>query len=207
MTLILLMLMPLAAWIGLNATSLVTVVFMRGEFTPEMAAIVSAALLGFLPSTVFPSLIYVLSEAFYAMDKIKVPAIVMPIGTALYLLFALVLTDRLGVFGLALSGSMSFVVVCIILTVTLSRTLERFQASRIATRFLKYALISFAAFWPPVAILESLEASPLVTVVGSLAVGGVLYVLILAVARDDGFTYAYKQLRDIRRSRKVVTES
>ena len=51
------------------------VFFQRGQFTPEMGALVTGAVVGLTPSVLFVGLNQLLTNAFYAMDKIKVPAL------------------------------------------------------------------------------------------------------------------------------------
>src|SRR5262245_17264831 len=79
-----LLLAPLLWWVTLNGDEIVRVFFQRGQFTPEMAGLVTGALVGLVPSVLFIGLNQLLTNAFYAMDKVKVPAIVMPFGTVVY---------------------------------------------------------------------------------------------------------------------------
>ena len=97
--------MPIAVWMGLNAKPLINVLFLRGEFTSAMAELAVLALLGMVASVVFQGLVKLLSHSFYAMHRIEIPMVVMPLGTSVFFVATKFLSEAYGLFGLTLANS------------------------------------------------------------------------------------------------------
>jgi peptidoglycan biosynthesis protein MviN/MurJ (putative lipid II flippase) len=176
---------------------LIAVLFLRGEFTLDMATLVSLGLLGLVPAIVFQGLTPILSNAFYAMNMIRVPAIVMPFGTAIYLGLAMLLSARYGILGLAFAESLSWIALFIALLFLLARSLGQFSAGRAIKALLQYTITSLLSFGLTTRLLVESDLPALLSLLISLTIGGGLYLLLLTVLRDDGLTVVYQRLREI----------
>jgi putative peptidoglycan lipid II flippase len=179
-----LLLAPLLWWMGFNAHVLVQVLFMRGEFDVHMAALVSLALIGAVPSVLFSDVNAIMSNGFYALGRVLVPAVVMPLGTVLYCAFAVPLSIRYGVIGMTASVSAAGFIVFIVMAVFLSRQLAHFSALRTLGYLARYVALGGAAVGIPYAVLTALGAAERPTAALSLIVGTGLYALILVALRD-----------------------
>lgn len=198
-----LLLAPLLWWIGLHAEVIVRVLFERGAFDAEMTALVALALVGLVPSIVFFGVNALLSNAFYAMDRVLVPTLVMPVGTAVYLVAAPATYRPLGVFGLSLSLSAVAVVVFAILLGQLARHVPEFRARVVAWRLALYTLLSGAAAVAAVR-LTGTGAGDAVDAVLSLVVGAGLYIGALALVKDRTLAEVYEYFRRAWPSRASV---
>lgn len=192
-----LLLTPLLWWIAFNAGEIVRVLFGRGEFTPAMGVLVAGTLLALTPSVLFIGVNQILSNAFYAMDRIKVPAIVMPLGMVVYVLCAVPLSRALGAQGLALSTSLMSVVMFAILTVSLSRLLTKLRLAETLPRLGVYVVLSGAVMAGVTVGLNGLGLEPAAVAVASLPVGAGLYAAVLAVARDATFVRVLRFVRGL----------
>src|SRR5690606_34176565 len=177
-------LVPLLAWLGFNATEIVRWVFERGRFDVGMAGLVATALLGFLPCAVLYGLNTVLSNAFYAADRIAVPALVPLAGTAVYVAVAWPLASALGLFGLALAYSVAAVTTFVVMLAMLRRLLPEFDAGDIGLRFAAYTALAVATLGTAHALALRAGLAPAAVAAASLAAGGLVYVGALAACRD-----------------------
>jgi putative peptidoglycan lipid II flippase len=142
---ILLIVTPVAVWYAIEADIIIRAVFQRGEFTDAMASLVVAALIGYAGSVIFSGVVQILSNGFYAMNRISVPAIIMPIGTAVFLVLAIFLSPGLGVLGLTVSASITAALVAVALMVIFRRHVKKFAVTEISLNIVKYTILSVIA--------------------------------------------------------------
>lgn len=183
-TSVLLIVTPIAAWYAIEADVIVQAIFERGEFTPEMRQLVVLALLGLVTSILFMGVNQMLSNGFYAMSEIRVPAIAMPLGTILQFLIASVLAPIYGVIGLTASASISSVLIAIVLTVYFRRLVPAFDIASVLVAFLRY---SIGAVLAALAAMSAREYLALDAIPGFLVSGSVLvaaYFVLMLITRD-----------------------
>ena len=177
------MLAPLLWWLALESAAIIGTLFERGAFGPAMTAVVAATLVAFVPSVVFFGANALLSNAFYALDRVTVPAITMPIGTGVYLAVAPFVYRPLGVPGLALAASAAALVVFLLLVYCLSRQVEGFRAGAVLGKILWYGAAGGAALAAAKLALAGVESAPL-RAGAALVLGAPLYLGLLALVRD-----------------------
>jgi putative peptidoglycan lipid II flippase len=190
-----LLLVPALWWIILNSETLVEVVFARGEFTPRMTTLVAATLIALAPSVLFSGLGQLLASAFYAMGRVRVPALIMPLGMLAFVAAALPLSRTLGAQGIALATTISAMLVFGALFTYLSRAVSGLSWDPIALHLLGYTALGGTLMGGVMLALQQLDLSPLVTAVASLPAGTVLYVAVLAVARNRTLGAVLRVLR------------
>jgi len=182
-----LVLAPLIWWIALNSGALVEVLFGHGKFTPEMVSLVAGILLALVPSVLFLGVNQLLSNAFYAMDRVKVPAIVMPLGTAVYIAAAVPLSRWLGTQGLAVATTVAAVTVFMALLVALARKVPQIRLLRTTGGLALYAVLGGAAMLGATAALTRIEWSPLAVAIATLSLGSAAYAAALYFGNDRTF--------------------
>lgn len=182
-----LVLAPLLWWMALSAGAIVDLMFVRGRFTPEMANVVAGALLAFTPSVIFAGCNQLLSNAFYAMDRVKVPAIVMPLGTLLYVAAAVPLSAWLGTQGLAAATSLAAAAIFMALLYTIARQIPEIGFWRTAGRLGFYAVLAGTAMLGANAALSTLGWAPLAVAASTLSVGTAAYAAALYLGGDATF--------------------
>ncbi|HEX6997126.1 MAG TPA: lipid II flippase MurJ [Gammaproteobacteria bacterium] len=179
-----LVLAPPLWWMALESDALVAVLFQRGAFDAGMTTLVALAIVGFAPSVVFSGVNTLLSSAFYALDRVAVPALVMPLGTVVYLASALATYRPFGVLGLASAASVVNVVVFGLMLYCLGRQLPKLGRLRILGRVAAYGALAGAALALPAALLEGVAWHPIAEAAATLLVGSALYLGVLSLARD-----------------------
>jgi putative peptidoglycan lipid II flippase len=189
------LLVPALWWIILNSETLVEVVFARGEFTPRMTTLVAATLIALAPSVLFSGLGQLLASAFYAMGRVRVPALIMPLGMLAFVAAALPLSRTLGAQGIALATTISAMLVFGALFTYLSRAVSGLSWDPIALHLLGYTALGGTLMGGVMLALQQLDLSPLVTAVASLPAGTVLYVAVLAVSRNRTLGAVLRVLR------------
>lgn len=190
-----LVLAPLLWWIALDSHAIVQLLFQHGRFTPEMGALVAAVLVGLVPSVLFVGVNQLLSNAFYAMDRVTVPAVVMPLGTLVYLAVALPLSSSLGAPALAIATSIATMILFAVLLLALARQLPEIELRRTAGAFVLYAVLAGAAMLATVAGLTRVEMPPLAVAAAALPLGTAAYAAALFYGGDRTFQALLKLLR------------
>jgi putative peptidoglycan lipid II flippase len=176
---------PVAVWYWADASLIVDVIFGRGKFTVEMAELVTTALIGYVGSVIFFGVVQMLSNGFYAMYRIKVPLILMPLGTVVYLIAAILLTDSLGVFGLTFASSLTAIVLAAALMVIFWIYVREFALVSIVANLTKYGLVSAAGVIAARLIRNLTQLDGLAGFLLSIIVIGVIYLALLLAARDS----------------------
>ena len=179
-----LVLTPLISWIALNSGTLVELLYVRGQFTPAMAAIVAAVLLALVPSVLFLGVNQLLSNAFYAMDRVKIPAVIMPCGTVVYVAAAVPLSAWLGTQGLGVATTVAATTVFAALLVAIARHVPEIGLLRTAGKLAIYSVLAATAMLSTVAALTHLGSSPSTVAAASLPLGTAAYVTALYLGGD-----------------------
>jgi putative peptidoglycan lipid II flippase len=190
-----LVLAPLLWWIALDSEAIVHLLFQRGRFTPEMAALVAAVLVGLVPSVLFVGVNQLLSNAFYAMERVKVPALVMPLGTLVYLAVAIPLSSWLGPQALAIASSTATMVVFAVLLLVLARQLPEIDLLRTAGELVLYAALAGAAMLAAAASLARVDMPALAIAAASLPLGTAAYAAVLYYGGDRTFRALFEIVR------------
>jgi peptidoglycan biosynthesis protein MviN/MurJ (putative lipid II flippase) len=179
-----LLLAPLLWWLGLNSGIVVETLFLRGDFDRSMSELVSLALIGALPYVLFDGGNGLMSNAFYAMDRVAVPALVMPLGTLIYLATAPWLAAHYGVLGLTAGMSLAAAAIFLVLLVLLNRYLADFSAAKTAWHLVRYAALAAICIGLPALAMSRLDAAQLAVAAVTLGLGFSLYVLVPLLLRD-----------------------
>ena len=175
-----LVLSPLLWWMALNSEAVVRVLFLRGQFTPEMAAVVAGVLLALAPSVLLLGVNQLLSNAFYAMDRVKVPALVMPFGALVYIAAAVPLSQWLGAQGLAVATTIAALTVFTALMIAVGRKVPEIGVLRTTGKLACYVVLSGTTMLGIGGVLARFEwaAGSIAAValpVGSAVYGAALY--------------------------------
>jgi putative peptidoglycan lipid II flippase len=179
-----LVLAPLLWWISLNSHAIVQVLFLHGEFTREMAAVVAGVLLALAPSVLFLGVNQLLSNAFYAMNRVTVPALIMPLGTLVYIAAAVPLSGWLGTQGLAMATTTASVTVFIALFVMLARQVPEIGWLRTTGELAFYTVIGGTAMVGAVNALAHFGLSPTLVAAAALPLGSLAYGVALFLGGD-----------------------
>jgi putative peptidoglycan lipid II flippase len=121
--LILLLMLPALAGLLALAEPVVRLMFQRGAFTPDDAAVTATIFLAYAPQLPFTAIDNLLIVAFYARQNTRTPVLVGVVATARYLVVALALLEPLGAVGLALADATKNTAHGLILLALLQRAL------------------------------------------------------------------------------------
>jgi putative peptidoglycan lipid II flippase len=200
-TFVLLVLTPVAAWVLLESSSIVELLFLRGEFTVDMSELVVLATAGIALSIPFAGANETLSNAFYATNRSAVIAAVIPLSTLVYLAGAAFAATRFGILGLALSEVLVEIFVFVFLVLAFAGQNRQFSRSHVAIKLLKYGVVAAGTMYLGVSAVGSRLDEPLLRLPTSLALGGTLYVGTLLLLRDGELKSLLERLRDAVRFR------
>ena len=190
-----LFLVPCLVWLAIYRLEVVSLIFMRGEFTLEMAQLVAVALVALLPSAHFVGVGQILTNAFYAIDAIKLPVVLMPIATIIYAIAAALLAPVLQLAGISLATSIAGFVVFATLVVALAYRFTAFRATKVFADLFRYTVVAGAAFGIPAWLLNNWDVNALAAAFTTLAVGSGLYVGLLMLTGDPSWRYVHTELR------------
>jgi putative peptidoglycan lipid II flippase len=175
---------PLLALMSVESEFLVRLLFERGAFEPGMTTLVALAVVGSAPSVLLAGINGVLSNAFYALDRVKIPALVMPVGTVAYLAVAPNVYEPYGVLGLSLSPSGAYAVVFVLLFYFLDKRLPALRGGALLLKVVGYVALAIAAYGLPKLVLARLAWPGLAEAAINGVVGTLLYLGVLIALRD-----------------------
>lgn len=192
-----LLVVPGLAWMCYEGEFLVRVLFERGAFDMGMTTLVALAIIGFSPSVLLAGVNSILSNAFYAFDRVMIPALVMPIGTVAYLAVAPNVYQPWGVLGLSLSPSAAHLVVFLLLLYFLGKRLPLLRSNALLASIAGYAALAAAAYGGIELLFTLVDYPPFVEAGTSLAAGTLLYFGVLWVLRDRTLRDVYAYFRRV----------
>lgn len=186
---------PLLALMCFESEFLVRLLFERGAFDPRMTTLVALAVIGFAPSVLLAGINGVLSNAFYALDRVKIPALIMPVGTVAYLAVAPNLYEPYGVLGLSLSPSAAYAVVFVLLLYFLDKRLPLLRGGALLLKAAGYVALALAAYGLPRLLLSRLEWPGLAEAIIDAVAGTALYLGVLIGLGDRTLREVYAYFR------------
>jgi len=193
--------MPIAVWMALNTEPLINVLFLRGEFTSSMAALTALALLGATANVVFQGLVKLLSQSFYAMQRIAIPMVAMPLGTVVFFFATKFLSEAYGIFGLTLGSSIVAGLTTIAMTFILAFILPRFAAKLVIKRMVLYFALAAICGFASLQISRFAGLDGLAHLVISFSLQLASYTAVLWISRDKIFVRVLRSLRTATASR------
>jgi peptidoglycan biosynthesis protein MviN/MurJ (putative lipid II flippase) len=118
------------------------------------------------------------------MNRVKVPAVVMPLGTLVYLIVAVSLTPWLGPQALAIGTSTASLALFVTLLLVLARQLPEIELLATASKLVLYAALAGAAMLAAAAGLARLEIPAVAVAAASLPLGTATYAAALYYGGD-----------------------
>jgi putative peptidoglycan lipid II flippase len=137
-----LMVIPATVGAIIFAEPIVSLLFGRGAFTPEAAAMTSSALKFYSIGMLAFGLREILSRAFYALQDTKTPMVNGAIAVGLNIVLNIILSRYIGIGGLALATSIAGIVATILFFITLRKKIGGFGLREIAASFGKMTVAS-----------------------------------------------------------------
>ena len=202
-----LLLAPLLWWIGLNAWPIVDILYGHGAFGEDMVSLVAGILAALAPLVFFAGFGQLLSNAFYAIDRIAVPAITMPAGTLLFAALAWPLSAELGTAGLAVAMTLVAAVQFVVLLALLQRHVPSLRPVPSLAAATAYACLAGGTMLAAELLLAPLGDDTGPGALLSLPVGAALYAAVLGGARDPVFVQLVDAARDwLRPSRRRIAQ-
>jgi peptidoglycan biosynthesis protein MviN/MurJ (putative lipid II flippase) len=150
-----------------------------------------------VPSVLFMGVGQLLSNAFFAMDRVRAPAVVMPCGMLVYVAFAVALVEPLGTQGLALATSVTALATFSALFIWLSFTLDELHLGRTALNLFTYLAASGAIMGAVTLGLTALELPAWGVAVAGAPLGAGAYLAVLWGARDRACLGMQRFARDV----------
>ncbi|MGQ9889617.1 MAG: murein biosynthesis integral membrane protein MurJ [Aggregatilineales bacterium] len=187
------LILPAAAGLFVLAAPIVALLFEHGAFTAADTAATALALRLYLFGLPFAALDLLLVYAFYARQDTLTPALVGLLSLAVYMITALTLFERLGLFSLMVADSVKHAVHALVSAYLLRRRLNGFGSQRLLPTIARAGLAALAMSaaialaLPPLA--GWLGASGLLAELALVVVGGGLglgiYLLLAAALRVE----------------------
>ena len=106
---------PMAVGIGFLSTSIIGIIYERGEFTAHSTDLTAAALMFYAIGMIGYGIMEVLNKAFYAMQDAKTPMIVSAIAIVLNIILSIVFVNMIGYIGLPLAASITSLLTAVIM--------------------------------------------------------------------------------------------
>ena len=185
-------LLALPASIGLMILRqpIVSMIFERGQFTPQYAEMTAWALLWFAAGLLGHSILEILSRAFYAMHDTRTPVVIGAIAMGLNIVFSFsfsVLFNKIGwlpVGGLALANSLATGLEASTLFIIMRRRLKGLQGTGITRGLIYAAVASLGMGLVLVLWLRSIgDLNVWLVGAGGIILGGLAYGLCLIALR------------------------
>lgn len=198
---VLLLAIPAAFGLALLSRPFVVLIYQHGEFTAASTELVAWALLWYSAGLVGHCVVEIISRAFYALHDTKTPVLVGVAAMSLNLVFSLLFSagfTRLGWAphgGLALANSLATFLEMIGLLFLMRRRLSGLHAGLIwrgVAASILAALVMAAGLW--YWLNTTSHYPPAVIVLGGVACGGAVYLLVLLALRVNETNIGLKWL-------------
>jgi putative peptidoglycan lipid II flippase len=137
-----LLLVPITIGSMIFATPIVQLLFGRGAFSDKAIYLTSQGLIFFSVGMVGFGIKDVLTRALYSLQDTKTPMIIASIAITINIILNIILSNFLGIGGLALATSISAIISTILLFICLRRKIGPFGIKRLVISFVKMLIAS-----------------------------------------------------------------
>lgn len=186
-SILILLLVPVAVITILSAEDIVTMVYMRGEFTLEAVGYTTMALIGFAAGFPIIALREVMIRIHFAFQKTNLPMLISIAAVAMNVVLSIVLSQIVGVLGITLATSLSGILSVILLVITSKRYMPEFRFFSCRTAILKCAAAlipcALAVRWAGTCFADSV----FLRVMLELGLGCTVYAIALICLRCSEF--------------------
>ncbi len=139
-----LLLAPITAVVMVQATDIVEIVYLRGEFDQTAAAITAKALIGFAPGLALVAIREMYIRLHFSYQDTKNPMIASGVACLINGILSLILARFVGVFGVSLATSLSVILTIWLLNRSVKKYLPEFRLSCMALFFCKAGIAALA---------------------------------------------------------------
>ena len=163
------------------AKEIVVLLFGRGAFSLEAAAMTVNALFYYSIGMIAFGLRDILSRAFYAHQDTKTPMIDATIGVAINIVLNLILAKYMGIGGLALATSISAIITAGLMFITLRKNIGPFGLKELIRSFIKISIASLimGIFAYGSFKFFGLYLSQNLSLIAAIIIGALVYALII----------------------------
>jgi len=203
MKLLLLLALPISAWLIFNGGAVVSILFERGKFLKSDGVLIARFLALMTPYILFGRVVSLIQIPFYAGMNTKTPLVGMIISFLLYLIFTPVLVYGCGIYGFPLSTSLTAICASVVMAVLMRRCFGPVGWGGLrdfSTKLLLAVFASCGGFLLGRVLMPAFDSRTLAVKMLALAVpsavglGG-----FLIIAQVIGFLDSAKMLRRLRR--------
>ena len=204
------MTLPVTVIMGALATPIVRMLFQRGEFLPETSPQIGSVLIWLTPGTIALSAVYVLARAFYARQDTRTPVIAGGISIAVCLGLGYPASRMFDVNGLAMVTSLTNAINAVLLLWLLRRQVGQLDGRKVLESCLRVTpacvglglVCWFGSHALEARLGSTRELAKLITVMGPLCVGGVVFLGLAAAFRVEELASAWRLVTKRRGSKQ-----
>lgn len=178
-------LIPITIGFIMYAQPITKVLFGRGAFDEQAIGMTSTAVAFYAIGIVFVGLRELLSRYYYSYADTKTPMKNAMIGMAVNIILNLTLSRLIGIGGLALATSVSALITTSIMWVECRTKTAGGKLHLNVHEFLKIVVASIVMGGGSFIVYQRLDSPDLIRLIVSVAVGGVIYLLLLLVLRVE----------------------
>ena len=197
------LMIPAAVGLFVLATPIVVLVFQHGAFTPADTVITAHALRLYLIGLPFAAIDLLLVYAFYAKQDTLTPALVGVVSLVVYMVVAIALLPRFGLFTLMIADSAKQITHCLLSAYILSRRMNGFGNQRLLITIGKAGLaagvMGLAAFVLLPLLQRFLGSGGIVREAALVAVSGgaslIIFLIMTTVLRLEELRWLFSLLR------------
>ena len=180
---LLLILLPIAAWFVVYSYDVIELLFLRGALDEKGASLTSVALVFYSIGIPFLGIRDIISGYFYAYNDTKNPAKNSLIGLGVNIVFNLMFSKWLGIGGLALATSFAAIITTVLLFVDSKRCENMLTISIDKIECMKIIISTLVMSVALIFIDRNLYECAFVRIICSLFFGGVIYLICNLVLR------------------------
>lgn len=202
-SMLILVALPLSCATFCLSNEIISILFQRGAFDSQATLYTGVCLKYYSVALIGYAIIAISTKVFYAMTDMKTPMFISIIGVVINIIFNIFLSKSMSISGLALSTSISTMVMAVIQYIILNKRLS-FDNSHLFGIFIKSILASSVMIFFVIVLRNYLYAKiGIILMLFILTIVGVsLYLLILVILKTD----EVKQIFQILKLRKVFNE-
>lgn len=162
---------------------IIYIVYGRGEFTSEAVEFTSRIFIYYSLGLFLIVIREILSKAFYAMNNTKTPMVNSSIGLVINISLNLLLVKKMGAVGLALATSITSLVICILLILSIRNNFDRpnfrkFYISVVKSVFSSFTMLIILHYLPQ-------YSNPLIKSIVYILIGMLIYYISHLILKTD----------------------
>ena len=185
LSLVVFIMIPIMVLCVCESEYIVKILYGRGAFSEQSVALTNNALVGYAVGIVFLAIRDIIMQVFYALKKNQIAMINGVIGVIINIILSMVLSKRIGVFGIAVADGIAYLLVAIFSCVEIKYEIKNIWNIQVMKSVIPSVIFTFISVIPLLFVKKLVHANAMLHLLFESGCFILCFILSLIITKND----------------------